>query len=263
MPSTAIEAIDVHGHFGPYRREGHPLLNELMTGDAATVVRRARAADTRLTLVSPLLALLPRLQADAVAGNDEARRVLPGREGLLGWVVIDPRKPRTFEQAAEMLELPEFVGIKVHPEEHGYPITEHGREIFEFAAERRAVVLSHSGEANSMPADLVRFANEFPEVSLILAHLGNGFDGDPTYQVRGVQASRKGNVYVDTSSAKSITSGLIEWAVQEIGSERILFGTDTPLYFAPMQRARIDHAAITDADKQRILCDNAARLFHF
>ena len=189
----------------------------------------------------------------------------PGRFKLplLGWVVVDPTKPRTYEQAAEMLEMPDFVGIKIHPEEHGYPITEHGRALFEFAAERRAVVLSHSGEENSMPADLVAFANELPEISLILAHLGNGFDGDPTYQVRGIQGSKHGNVFVDTSSAKSIMSGLIEWAVKEIGSERILFGTDTPLYFAPMQRARIDHAAISDIDRQRILSDNATKLFHF
>ena len=114
-----------------------------------------------------------------------------------------------------------------------------------------------------MPADLVAFANELPEISLILAHLGNGFDGDPTYQVRGIQGSKHGNVFVDTSSSKSIMSGLIEWAVKEVGSERILFGTDTPLYFAPMQRARIDHAAISDVDKQRILSDNATKLFHF
>jgi predicted TIM-barrel fold metal-dependent hydrolase len=65
----------------------------------------------------------------------------------------------------------------------------------------------------------------------------------------------------DTSSAKSITSNLIEWAVGEIGAEHILYGTDSPLYFAPMQRARIDNADISDRDKRLILHDNAARLF--
>ena len=36
MPSTTIPAIDVHGHYGPYRRDGHPLLNDFMTGDGET-----------------------------------------------------------------------------------------------------------------------------------------------------------------------------------------------------------------------------------
>ncbi len=49
--------------------------------------------------------------------------------------------------------------------------------------------------------------------------------------------------------------------MSEIGSERILYGTDTPLYSPPMQRARIDRAEISDAHKQRILRDNAMKLF--
>ena len=43
--------------------------------------------------------------------------------------------------------------------------------------------------------------------------------------------------------------------------ERVLYGTDTPLYLAAMQRARIDHADLSDRDKQLILRDNATQLF--
>jgi predicted TIM-barrel fold metal-dependent hydrolase len=55
---------------------------------------------------------------------------------------------------------------------------------------------------------------------------------------------------------------LIEWAVREVGAERILFGTDTPLYFTAMQRARIDHADLGDEDKRLILRDNAVRVLN-
>jgi predicted TIM-barrel fold metal-dependent hydrolase len=55
--------------------------------------------------------------------------------------------------------------------------------------------------------------------------------------------------------------GLIEWSVSEIGAERILFGTDTPLYFTAMQRARIDRADISDEDKRKILLENAQGMF--
>lgn len=260
--TAAIEAIDVHGHVGLYKSDAHKLINDFMTGDAATVLERARQANTRWTIVSPLQALLPRLGADPETGNIEARRIVEENDGLLQWVVIDPLKPRTFDQAREMLPLPKCVGIKIHPEEHGYPITEHGRKLFAFAAEHQAVMLSHSGQKNSLPEDLVPLADDFPEVTLILAHLGNGWNDDPGLQVRAIEAGKRGNVFVDTSSAKSITPGLIEWAVDRIGSDKILFGTDTPVYFAPMQRARIDHAAISDVDKRRILRDNAAVIFH-
>ena len=58
----------------------------------------------------------------------------------------------------------------------------------------------------------------------------------------------------------SITPRLIEWAVREVGADRILFGTDTPLYAASMQRARIDLADIDDTVKRRILRENAQAL---
>lgn len=56
--------------------------------------------------------------------------------------------------------------------------------------------------------------------------------------------------------------GLIEWAVEQIGADRILYGTDTPLHFAPAQRARIDQAELDDQDKQVILRDNAIKLLN-
>jgi len=160
-----------------------------------------------------------------------------------------------------MLSRPKCAGIKIHPEEHCYPIHEFGAEIFEFAARHRAVVLSHSSEPNSLASELVEWADRFPEMTLILAHIGCGWDGDYTHQVRAVQRSRQGNVFADTSSARSITPRLIEWAVREIGAERIVFGTDTPLHLTAMQRLRIDQAGLTDAEKRQILHENAERVF--
>ncbi len=258
----SIQAIDVHAHYGTYDcgRQGDPV-NEFMSGGPDEVVRRAKLAQTRLTIVSPLAALLPRGGGNPVQGNIEAARDVAATEGLLQYVVIDPLMPETYDQAEEMLRLPKCVGIKIHPEEHRYPIREHGRKIFEFAARQRAVVLTHSNEQNSLAADFVPLANEFPEVRLILAHIGCGWDGDLTHQVRAIQQCRHGNVFADTSSARSVTPRLIEWAVSQIGANRVLYGTDTPLYFAPVQRARIDHADLSEADKRLILCDNARQLF--
>jgi uncharacterized protein len=258
-----LPAIDVHGHIGRYVQPNTPPLKaQWMSGDAATVAARAESANIRYTVVSPLLGLLPRGQADAVAGNEEASRAVEQTDGLLQWVVLNPLQPATFDQARVMLTHARCVGIKIHPEEHGYKIAEHGHTIFELAAELRAVILTHSGETNSLPADLVPFADKYPEASLILAHLGNSGDvaNTPELQVRAIQAARHGNIFTDTSSAQSILPGLIEWAVGEVGAERVLFGTDTPLYFSPSQRARIDHADLSDQQKRNILWENARRM---
>lgn len=257
----SIQSIDVHAHYGSYRSGAAPAFQDrLYSGDARVVLERARRAHTRITIVSPLEALLPRGGADPVAGNAHAARVVPRHKGLRQWVVVDPLTPETFEQADEMLRRPTCVGIKIHPEEHRYRISDHGEALFAFAADRRAVVQTHSGESNSMPEDFVPFADRFPEVTLIVSHLGCGGDGDMRHQVRAIQSGRRGNIYTDTSSAKSVTSGLLEWAVREIGADRILYGTDSPCYFAPMQRARVENADICDGDKRLILRDNALRL---
>ena len=261
MSKSDFRAIDVHGHYGDYFRADVPeLTNRFATGDAATVARRARENNIEWTVVSPLLGLLPRGQADAVVGNEEAARVVPRTQGLLQWVIIHPNQAQTFQQAEELLATKSCVGIKIHPEEHIYPISEFGDAIFEFAARHNAVVLTHSGHENSLPADIVPFANRYPNVRVILAHIGCSPGADRTLQVRAIQQSQHGNVYADTSSAMSISPQLIEWAVREVGVDRVLFGTDTPLYSTAMQRARIDKAELDNDDKRKILRENALDL---
>ncbi len=258
---AAVKAVDVHGHYGVYWRQGAPqYYNDCMTGDAALVAERARLSGIEWTVVSPLLALLPRGGANAPAGNDEAFAVVPKTPGLLQWAVVNPLQPATFTQAEAMLKSSWCKGIKIHPEEHRYPIREHGARIFEFAARLRTVILTHSGEELSLPLDFVPFADAFPEAKLILAHLGAGPNGDISHQVRAIQRGRHGNIYTDTSSAKSMFSGLIEWAFREIGPDRILFGTDTPLYFTGSQRRRIEQAEIPPEARIKILSTNARQL---
>ena len=262
MSTSNIAAIDVHAHYGDRQLLEAPFLSELASGGPDVVLERARRNNIEWTIVSPLQAIAPRGRgaSDVMGGNDDATQLVDRTDGLLQWVVIDPTRPDTYRQADTMLSRSKCVGIKIHPEEHCYPIREFGAPIFEYAARHRAVVLTHSGHENSLPDDFLPFADEYPDVQLILAHIGCSDDRNPTRQVRAVQRSHHRNVYVDTSSAMSITPNLIEWAVREVGATRVLFGTDTPLYHAGMQRLRIDQADISDDEKRQILRDNAEKL---
>ena len=255
-----IEAIDVHGHYGTALSSASAVRNEITSGDAQTVLQRAASANIAFTVVSPLAGLFPRAHGAPVSANEDAAQVVATHEGLGYWVILDPLRSETFEQARRLLASPKCVGIKIHPEEHCYCIREHGQVIFEFAAAQRSVVMTHSGEQNSLPEDYLPFADAFPEVTLILAHLGCGYDGDPTHQVRAIQQSRHGNVFVDLSSACNVQSGLIEWAVQQIGAEKMLFGTDSPLHDARFELGKIVTADISETAKRKILGLNAIKL---
>ena len=114
----AIEAIDVHGHYGEYSNAAHPLANKFRSGDLGTVTARAAQARTAITVVSPIAALTPRGNNDPVGANENAARHVREYSTLRFWVVIDPQREQTFTQAKTMLRQKECVGIKIHPEEH-------------------------------------------------------------------------------------------------------------------------------------------------
>ena len=254
-----MKAIDAHGHFGPYEGGASELADRLRSGDIAVVRRRARAANIYLTVVSATHALMP-YGGDPLRGNEDARAASEEYGDIRFWAVLDPRMPESYKQVEELLRHPRCRGIKIHPHCHTYEIRDHGDRIFEFAAAQEAVVITHSGAPGSFPEDFVPLANSYPTVRLILAHLGNSSDGRLSRQVHAVRRCKANNVYIDTSSAASMGSGLIEWAVCEVGAERLLFGSDTPLYFAACQKARIEYAEISEEAKRAILFENAARL---
>lgn len=171
---------------------------------------------------------------------------------LYQWVVIDPRIKGTFEQAKKMLDSKKCVGIKLHPPFHKYTLAEWGDKIFSLASEFSAVVLIHpEGKATH----ILPMADKYPGVKFIMAHLNGCYDD----HISAIKYAKNGNVYTDIATAGSIRNNSVEYAVSEIGSEKILFGTDT--YAAGALRGRVEYAIISDSDKENILRNNAVRLF--
>ncbi len=259
MPETG--AIDVHAHYGASQDQTFALVDKFMSAPAEEVVERAARCGVRYTIVSSLAAIYAQTAPGILAGNTDANKQASKSQWLYHWVVLNPLLPECFEQANQMLSHPKCLGIKIHPEQHDWKITDHAEAVFKFAAERGAVVQSHSGDSKSCPLDYVQFADRYPEVTLVLSHLGHGVNGDVPQQVTAISKCVNHNIYTDTSSSKSIYPNLLEWAVKEIGTERILFGTDTPLYHVAMQKARVEAAQLDDSQKAMILHENALRVF--
>jgi len=256
----STEAIDIHAHIGQWSLEQSPK-NDVLSGGPDLVVGRATRAGIRMTFISAMDSLRPE-NPDPRLGNAAARAAAESYEGLRFYAVLNPTMTESFEDVSELLGHPECVGIKIHPLEHGYEISEYGQAVFEFSAEHQAVVLSHSGNPGCWPRDFIPFMNTIPQARLILAHLGHDETNQSfVLQIEAIQQAEAGNVYTDTSSRTSVYSGLIEYAVAEIGADRILFGTDSPIHFSPVQKQRIELAEIDQAAKQAILWKNAQRLF--
>lgn len=169
------------------------------------------------------------------------------------WVVVEPRSPESFRQAEQMLSSPKSLGIKIHPVFHEYSIWEYGDQIFSFANERDAVVLMHPVMTPEGMEQVTYLANKYPRMKLILAHLCS------TEHVDVIENARCGNIYTDTSGSASYMNNVLEYAVNRVGSEKILFGTDS--YSCEFQFGRIALSRISLEDKENILFKNALRLF--
>ena len=166
------------------------------------------------------------------------------------WLVLDPRQDKLFSQIREKISGKKVLGIKIHSVEHKYDITEYGDKIFSFANELKCFVLMH----NDKISEMVNFADKYPDMKLIIAHLGS------EEHVEAIKQAKNGNIFTDTSGWKSSFNNIIEYAVEKVGSEKIFFGTDT--YSCGFQVGRIKYAGICEKDKENILYKNAKREFN-
>ena len=169
------------------------------------------------------------------------------------WVVVEPRVEESFRQAEVMLASSKTLGIKIHPVYHDYDLRDHGDKLFSFANDLSAVVLMHPVMTPEGMELTLELANRYPKMKLILAHLCS------TEHVDLIENARNGNIYTDTSGGASNMNNVLEYAVNRVGSEKILFGTDT--YSCEFQFARIALSRLSLADKENILFKNALRLF--
>ncbi len=187
---------------------------------------------------------------------DAARRY-PGR--LLPFAAMHPGLEHA-AQVAEAVVQEGFRGVKLHPEIQGFNID--APEVLDMLApfEGRLPVLVHAGDYrqdNSSPERLRNVLRAFPRLTLVCAHLG----GWTVWR----QAARKlagENVYVDSSSALFALSPKEAVAIMRAyGTDRVLYGTDYPMWSPVGERRRFDALPLTEAERRAILWDNHLRLF--
>jgi uncharacterized protein len=103
----------------------------------------------------------------------------------------------------------------------------------------------------STPQDLAILAKRHPNATIIMGHSG----GDWEFGVRCARSLE--NVFFDISGNEA-NSGWLERAVNLVGAERILFGTDMPGRSMSSQLAKVLGARISDDAKEKILFKNAS-----
>jgi predicted TIM-barrel fold metal-dependent hydrolase len=133
--------------------------------------------------------------------------------------------------------------------------------LYAFAAERKLPVLVHVWIENNPYSNQEIFSKvavRHPDIKWIMGHSGGQFSG-----IRAVEVAKKiVNVYLDITMSRC-PARQIEYFVQEVGSERVLFGTDNPYLDPRPHVGRVALAEISREDKVNIFGANARRLANF
>ncbi len=162
-----------------------------------------------------------------------------------------------------------MVGVKMHPEDHRCYITDARYEpLWKIAIEKNIPILSHTwnpdvASSSQKYADALLFENitgKYPGLKVILGHAG----AKDYYYYRVIKMLKKNidkSIFIDIAG-DIFYSGMIELFVSEIGSEKILFGSDSPWTDPLLTLLSVQRANICKKDKQNIFYNNAADLFN-
>jgi len=115
---------------------------------------------------------------------------------------------------------PACIGVKAHPFWHRYPLKKL-LPVAERLVEKKAPLIVHLGFGEN--GDILSFANELPELKIILAHAGF-----PCYSDTWKIIKNRKNIVVDLSATAYVDEKIMADVSSWLGIERCLFGTDGP-----------------------------------
>ncbi|MDD2498258.1 MAG: GNAT family N-acetyltransferase [Desulfitobacteriaceae bacterium] len=199
-------------------------------------------------------------EVDLIKANDYIKQAYEmNQELFIPFFLINERLSQ------EDLEKQNILGIKEH-----FYITRNADikaffHIYEYLQDKNKILYLHPHMNERV--DRIRIIHKnFPRLRIILAHSGRKwpFTGDDVLELIIPELKSFEDVYFDTSTI--LDNKVVSKMVKEIGSHRILFGSDYPfskpgedIYQTELKV--IDRLDIGDGDKENILQNNFKRLF--
>ena len=123
-------------------------------------------------------------------------------------------------------------------------------------------MLLHTGDCrydNSNPNRLIPILEKYPNLTVIGAHFG----GWSIWEEATKQLYSYKNFLVDCSSSLyAISKEKAKELILAYGTDRVLFGTDYPLWTPEEEIERFMSLDLTDEQREDILYNNTAKLFN-
>ena len=249
----SIRKIDCHMHIAPSPQDG-PHGNVDAAIDGANAVGIDQLCTSR-----PTTAMAS--SAEVRQANDmilAAMRRHPGR--ILGYCFLIPGQAETLPELERCLDAG-MIGVKLYNQfKYSDPVC---YPIVERCIELRVPILGHAGHVCDPPtinrqpnisdaSEFCKLAQRYPEAMLIHAHICGG--GDWEWSIKRLRNCD--SVYLDTSGSV-LDERTIDMAVETLGHQRILFGTDTLMETGV---GKILSANLTAEQRQAVFAGNMQQI---
>ena len=177
-----------------------------------------------------------------------------------GLGTLHPDSENMAREIEEILELG-LRGVKLHPDIQRVALDDSRmHKIYELCY-GRLPILMHTGDSRfdfSNPNRMRPVLEKYPELTVVGAHFGGWSVWDEAVET----LSKFKKFYVDTSSSLyAVTSERAKKMIDAYGAERVLFGTDYPMWDIDKEIERFMDVELSEKERCDILYNNAARLF--
>lgn len=177
---------------------------------------------------------------------------------FIGFGTLHPDMENMENEIQRMLQMG-FKGIKLHPDFQQFDIDSPAALKMYDAIADRLIILFHTGDKRlsySSPHKLARVLRLFPQLTVIAAHFG----GYSAWEEAASCLHGK-RLYLDTSSSLfALNPTQAIEMIRKHGSEKMLFGTDYPMWLANDEFIRFLALPLTEEERENILYNNAANL---
>lgn len=186
----------------------------------------------------------------------QATRDFPDR--LIGYGRVNPKVGQAaVDELERCIHDYGFRGLKLHPDTEGYKTNdlEILAPLFDLLDQHRLLSFFHSGYfPTCQPALFAPLAQAFPNVPMILAHIGYRHWMDAS-----ILAQQAPNIYLETAGNSAPAN--IYGAIRVVGADRVLFGTDSPYHEPNYCRNKVEMLpGLTDDERQLVMGGNMSRL---
>lgn len=182
-------------------------------------------------------------------------------ENLTGLGTLHPDSDDQERDIKELISLG-LKGVKLHPDIQKFKIDDYRcLKIYELCEKNNLPILMHTGDSRydySNPNRLIPILEIYDKLTIIGAHFGGwSIWKDAAKRLNGFKG-----LFVDSSSALyALKRGEAEEIIKLYGAERVLFGTDFPMWSPKEELDRFMALDLKEADRENILWENSARLF--